>query len=244
MDNSSVQPSAKGQTGTPSYVSKFRPNVLLEAKANKHARKTMGLPDEDLPNPHNYLKKNVGELRFIPKFEVERHIHPDKKPQIPPVTFKPSPTAPTTDFVKKAIDQEYTTVQPIPKCVVNQNGDRVVLQNLGCPIHVRKTNYGLMPQYLQKRIDKEKKALEVANVAERELREADEREKLEEQETALECLQEMWTSLNAEYCRLPLVIETRRVVNHKIYLEQRLAWLEKNIQHMENYRTKHPKRCT
>lgn len=242
MDKASVlvEPSVSEHTYIPRYVSKFRPIVLHDAMENKHAMKTMGPPNEELPDPRNYLKKHVGELRFTRKLDVERHIHAERKPKIPPMTVKPSLKSSTTDFVKKAIFQEYKTAQPVPKVVINNHGDKVVLQNLGRPIYILRKDYGLMPQYLQKHIEKEKKVQEVAKKAEKEVREAIVKEKVEEQQAALECLKKMWTSLTAEYGCLPLIIETRAVKNHKKFLEDRLEWVEKNIQYIENYRNKHP----
>lgn len=235
-----VEPSVREHTCSSRYVSKYRPLVLQDAKANKHATKTMGPPNEKLPDPHNYLKKHVGELRFAQKLDVERHIHGERKPRVPPKTVKPLLKPPTTDFVKKAIFKEYKTVQPVPKLAVNNHGDKVVLQNLGRPIYILRKDYGLVPQYLLKHIENEKNIQQAAKRAEKEVREAIVKEKVEEQQAALECLKKMWTSLMAEYSRLPLIIETPAVKNHKKYLEDRLDWVEKMIQYIENYRNKHP----
>ena len=235
-----VQPSADEPTWAPRYVSKYRPLVLQDAKANKHAMKTMGPPNEELPDPHNYLKKHAGELRLARKIDVERPLRTERKPKLAATTFKPPLKSPATDFVKKAIFQEYKTVPPVPKLVVNNLGDKVALQNLGCPIYILRKDYGLMPHYLQKHIEKEKKVQELAKRAANEVRETFVKERVEEQQAALECLKKMWTSLTAEYSRLPLIIETWAVRNHKMYLEERLNWVEKNIKYIENYKNKHP----
>lgn len=234
-----VKPYGKVHTCTPRYVSKFRPTVLLEAKANKQAKKSMGLPNEKLPDPHNYLKKHVGELRFLRKLDVERHAPHDNKPPIPPMTVQ-LPLRPPLDHVKTAIFQEYKTIHPTPKCAVNQHGDTVVVKNLGYPMYILRNNYGLMPQYLQKCNEKEKKAQEVAIRAEKEIKETIVREKLEEQQAALEGLKKLWSRLNYEYCCLPLIIETRGFKNHKNYLEDSLEWVEKSIKYLEKYRARHP----
>lgn len=234
-----VKPCAKVHTCTPRYVSKFRPTVLLEAKANKKANKTMGPPNEELPDPRNYLKKRAAELRSLRKVDVERHAPHDKKSPIPPMTAK-LPLKSPRDFVKEAVCKEYKTIQPTPKCAVNRKGDKVVVENFGSPVHVKRKDYGLMPLYLQKRNEKEKKAKEAAIRAEREIKETIAREKLEEQQAALEGLKKLWIKLNAEYCRLPLVIESRRGINNKKYLEEQLACVEKNIQYMEKCRARQP----
>lgn len=234
-----VKTNAKVHTCTPRYVSKFRPTVLLEAKANKHTKKTMGPPNEELPDPHKYLKKHAAEHRCLRKLDAERHARHDNKPPIPPMTAK-LPLKSPPDFVKEAVYKEYKTIQPTPKCVVNKNGDKVVVENCGRPVHVKRKDYGLMPLYLQKHNEKEKKAKEAAIRAEREIKETIVREKLEEQQATLEGLKKLWSKLNAEYCHLPLIIESRGVTNNKKYLEERLAWVEKNIQYMEKCRARHP----
>ncbi|XP_056871339.1 enkurin-like [Takifugu flavidus] len=241
MDNISVlaKPYAKVHTCTPRYVSKFRLTVLLEAKANKQAKKTMGPPNEELPDPRNYLKKHAAEHRTLQKLDVERHSPHDNKPPIPPMIAQ-LPLKSPSDFVKEAVHKEYKTTQPTPKCAVNRNGDKVVVENFGRPIHVKRKDYGLMPLYLQKHNEKEKKDKEAAIRAERELKENIVRGKLEEQQATLECLKKLWSKLNEEYCHLPLIIETRRLINNKKYLEERLAWVEKSIQYMEKCRARHP----
>lgn len=40
------------------YVSKHRPAVLLETRSNKHAMRTMGPAEVEVPSPYNYLKKH------------------------------------------------------------------------------------------------------------------------------------------------------------------------------------------
>lgn len=235
-----VRPRANEHTCPLRYVSKFRSIVLHEAKANKHAKKTMGPPNGELPDPRNYLKKHAGELRFARNVVAERHIHVERKPRIPPMTLKPPSKPSTTNFVKKAIFREYKTIQPVPKLVVNNHGDKVVLQNLGRPVHVRRKDYGTVPQYLQKHIAKEKKASEVARRAKEEVRKAIVKEKMEEQQAALECLKKIWTSLTAEYGRLPLIIETQSMIKHKLCLEERLDWVEQSIQYIKEYWSKHP----
>lgn len=234
-----VKPFAKVHTCTPRYVSKFRPTVLLEAKANKQAKKTMGPPTEELPDPRNYLKKHASEHRSLQKCDIERHGPHDKKPPIPPMTAK-LPLKSPPDFVKEAIYNEYKTIQPTPKCAVNQNGDTVVVENFGRPIYVKRKDYGRMPLYLQKHNEKEKEAKEAAKRAEREIKETIVREQLEEQQATLECLKKLWSKLNAEYCHFPLIIETQGMRNNKKQVEERLAWVEKNIQYMEKCRARHP----
>ncbi|TWW69315.1 hypothetical protein D4764_18G0001210 [Takifugu flavidus] len=81
------------------------------------------------------------------------------------------PLRPPPDYVQTAIFQEYKTIQPTPKCAVNQHGDKVVVKNLGYPTYILRKDYGLMPQYLQKHNEKEKKAQEVAIRAEKEIKE-------------------------------------------------------------------------
>lgn len=44
-----------------SYVSKFRPSVLIETKSNKHSMRTMGPAEVEAPSPHNYLKSHSKE---------------------------------------------------------------------------------------------------------------------------------------------------------------------------------------
>ena len=233
-------PSADEPTCAPLYVSKYRQLVVQDAKANKHAMKTMGPPKEELPDPHNYLKKHAGELRLARKIDVERPLRTERKPKLAATTFKPPLKSPATDFVKKAIFQEYKTVPPVPKLVVNNLGDKVALQNLGCPIYILRKDYGLMPHYLQKHIEKEKKVQELAKRAANEVRETFVKERVEEQQAALECLKKMWTSLTAEYGCLPLIIETHSMIKHKLNLEERLEWVEKSIQYIKNYQAKYP----
>uniref|UniRef100_H2TNL1 Enkurin domain-containing protein n=1 Tax=Takifugu rubripes TaxID=31033 RepID=H2TNL1_TAKRU len=185
------------------------------------------------------METKRSELRFLRKLDVERHAPHDNKPPIPPMTAK-LPLRPPPNYVQTAIFQEYKIIQPTPKCAVNQHGDKVVVKNLGYPTYILRKDYGLMPQYLQKHNEKEKKAQEVAIRAEKEIKETIVREKLEEQQAALEGLKKLWSRLNYEYCCLPLILETRGFKNHKKYLEDSLDWVEKSIKYLEKYRARHP----
>lgn len=238
MDNISilVKPYAKVHTCTPRYVSKFCP-TLLQSKANKQAKKTMGPPNEELPDPRNYLKKHAAEHRLLEKLDVERHAPHDNKPPIPPMTAK-LPLKSPPDFVKEAICKEYKTTPPTPKCAVNRNGDKVVVESCGRPVHLKRKDYGLMPLYLQKHNEEEKKAKEATIRAAKEMKERIVRERLEEQQATFECLKKLWSKLNTEFCHLPLIIENQAAVKNKKHLEERLAWVEKNIQYMEKCRAR------
>lgn len=153
------------------YVSKYRPQVLLENKLNKHAMRTMGPAEVKVPCPQNYLKKHAGQARFTesksyqtkvwskhwsllcywPSYlyfltEVERlkghhHICTVKRPPVPSRTDTIPFICNNIDFVKAALTKQLKTVKPKPLTVDTSQGDKWPLENSG-----------LVPKYVTKKV--------------------------------------------------------------------------------------------
>ncbi|XP_051903366.1 enkurin-like [Hippocampus zosterae] len=210
------------------YVSKFRPTVLEETKPTNYM-KTMGPTRLDVPVPTNYLKKHSKEPKLPEIKQVKTHyICSSKKPAVPSGPFLPPVATPT---------KRKTTTPKGPKqtpCVVDTNKGHKEFHNRNSglvPVYIRKKDYGEVPNYLMRRKAKHQKALEEYNIN---LKKQEEHETMKylsdmECQAIVEDLKQKYNELNAEYQRLPFMIDTPSMKTRKVRLEVEMKQLEDDI---------------
>uniref|UniRef100_A0A3Q3VTL0 Enkurin domain-containing protein n=1 Tax=Mola mola TaxID=94237 RepID=A0A3Q3VTL0_MOLML len=128
----------------PRYVSKFKPAVLLETKANKDPMRTMGPAKVEVPSPDKYLKKHSKEPRSPDKMQIsQRHACTVKKPPVPARTDNPPMGIHTKkNFIRTAI---FVTVKPKPAIVDTNKGHKQLLDNSGhAPKYTKKKGLPLI----------------------------------------------------------------------------------------------------
>ncbi|XP_017261944.1 enkurin [Kryptolebias marmoratus] len=227
----------------PRYVSKFRQAVILENKSNRDSKRTMGPAKVDAPSPDKYLKKHSKEPKLSEKTECLKDTCSTcactvRKPPIPARTDVPLMGIHTKrDFLKTT---EVVPMKPKPTSVVNNVGDKQLLENSGLvPKYILKKDYGEVPAYIQQRRKVEQRAQEEYErfVGEQKEQVAMQRLSDKERQAVMQGLKKKWDEVNGVYQKLPLIIDTLSKKTHKIQLEEELSQLEKDIRLFERFTT-------
>ncbi|XP_038147044.1 enkurin isoform X1 [Cyprinodon tularosa] len=209
------------------YKAKNRLAAIIEQESKqKDAMKTMGPPKVELPSPDKFLKKH--SKQFKPPAEPE-HFH---KPPAPLRTDKPQIGIQS----KKVFSQKTDLVPVTPKPSFIET-KKQLLENSGLiPKYIRKKDYGEVPAYLKQRTEAEQKAREEY---ERFVKELNTRERLSEEEhqAILKGLKKKWDEVYHEYQLLPFVIDTVTKKKERIFLEEKMTQLEKDISVLEKFKT-------
>ncbi|XP_019961591.2 enkurin-like isoform X1 [Paralichthys olivaceus] len=215
------------------YVSKFRPQVLVESKANKMAMRTMGPAKVEVePYKSIRLPKNKPKLP-----ERVPHVCSMKKPPVPLCTEHPPVLMkPKRNFLKTMQKLKKVTHEP---AFIDIKGHRQILKDSGyVPVYAKKEDYGKIPKYLvQLHKEKLKKTEEEYSVLKHELDKMARKLMSDaEREYILKGLRKTWKKVHSDYQLLPFVLETFSMLARKDRLEKELCRLEANIALFESSR--------
>uniref|UniRef100_A0A3P8WXV3 Enkurin, TRPC channel interacting protein n=1 Tax=Cynoglossus semilaevis TaxID=244447 RepID=A0A3P8WXV3_CYNSE len=226
----------------PRYISKFRPNVILEKKQKQDARRTMGPAKVDVPVPDQYLKKHSTETKLQEKSENAKEVRGSctaKKPPVPTRAEIPTMGIQTKrDFVRTVTTAAPT--KPQPTSVDTRKGHKQLLENSGLvPKYIRKKDYGEVPEYLLQRNEEKQRAQEEYDMFVKEQQEQGAMTHLSdaERQAVLEGLKKNWDELHQQYQSLSFVIDTLSKKAHKERLETAMKTLEADIDLFERFKT-------
>ncbi|XP_015225652.1 PREDICTED: enkurin [Cyprinodon variegatus] len=188
---------------------------------------TMGPPKVELPSPDKFLKKH--SKQFKPPAEPE-HFH---KPPAPLRTDKPQIRIQS----KKVFSQKTDLVKVTPKPSLIET-KKQLLENSGLiPKYIRKKDYGKVPAYLKRRTEAEQKAREEREEYERVVKKPNTREGLPEEDlhAILKMLKKK--KVHNKYQIPAYLINTGTKKKEKIFLEEKMTQLEKDISVLEKFKT-------
>lgn len=205
----------------PQYKSVHADEVRKEFKECKKIAASMGPPKVVVPPPIEYLRKGDG-LVHLKKAHIDEphHRSPITRAPVPKLAHqKFAPPVTNKDFIEGNKRESATTALKKPPTKVVE--------------YRKKRDYGIAPEYLVKRkIEKKEQEVKMA-IELKEKREKDEMIRRgiiplpeEERQRLLAGLKANWESLNQEYMKLSLTVDTLPKINRKVGLERQLKQLE------------------
>lgn len=223
----------------------------------RHA--TMGLPQETLPDPCDFLKKKTGKLSHTQKITPTKHFCQRKeklfatKEDIKAYDTKKKEAA---NVERNFISENIKTVlkmkpkEPEPRVVLEAHGESKRLRDGLEPIYIKTSSFGKTPDYLQAMIKNREKLHQMQKDATGVEKpkchyiRRDEREQLLEVRNFLfsyifliflQGLKHNWEELQKQYQGLPILTDTIPKINRKSKLEAELKQLEKDIVLVERH---------
>ncbi|XP_030765552.1 enkurin [Sitophilus oryzae] len=241
------------QHKSPKYKSKFRDK-------NKHAlhfyakniknHATMGIPQEEPPDPQNYLKKRTGKPSYtsnIPKKEPKlcRNLNLPHKEDTPLVKDlleaskkHEKEVLSTKDFIKDNIAtvKSMKTKEPDHKIVVDRVGTTVHPEANGWePVYIKKSIFGKTPNYLVRFNKIKEKEYQMRKDASGKQQPKCRYIRRDEREELLKGLKQNWEELQKQYQGLPILTDTIPKKVRKSKLEDELKQIEKDIVLVERH---------
>ncbi|XP_064188561.1 enkurin-like isoform X1 [Anguilla rostrata] len=226
----------------PRYVSKFREQVKQEKQMNKSSHKTMGLPKVEIPSPEKFLRKYSKASKLSDKITPFKEENLRRMPISTRSDCSWMRTQLRKDYIKSnAIDNILSPPRkPQPSYTLTKNGDKQLLENSGLvPKYVNKKDYGQIPEYLQQRKEKERRAQEEYDeyIKERLRQGAMKQLSDEERLSTLQGLKKNLEEMLHQYQCLSIVIDTIPKRNRKERLELQMKKLERDIDLIERHKT-------
>ncbi|XP_074035133.1 enkurin [Leptinotarsa decemlineata] len=231
---------------SPPYKSKFRDKTKEIHKDYKKCVKlhaTMGRPEEDPPDPANFLRKHTGKPSYThckpPKESkpCEHLPHRDKVPTLEEIAKVENQQKEEKNFVHDNIQNitKMKAKEPVPKVVVDRVGTSKPLKPSLEPVYIKLPRFGRTPKYLVRFIQAKEKEYQMkkdASGVQQPLCKyitRDEREKL------LNGLKQNWEELQKQYQGLPILTDTIPKKIRKSKIESDLKQLEKDIVLLERH---------
>ncbi|KAK6617857.1 hypothetical protein RUM43_014086 [Polyplax serrata] len=244
---------------SPRYKSKRKSIVKMsdkKAKAKYNGHQTFGLAHYEAPQSWNYLKKGQPKKYLdVPATKI------DKREFKCTVNCKSSPVPKCSVENPKRIDKNYIKEnikkiaaiqpkEPCPRRVDTPRGTVKDLAHLLQMIKIRQSEeYGRIPEYLCKRRKqwaKERKMKEQQQLAVDEYKRKmgigtmgmNENVYMIDQETRqklLDGLKENWNELSKQFLKLPVMSDTLPKIKRKMWLEQEIDQLEKDVKLVESH---------
>ncbi|KAF7273580.1 enkurin [Rhynchophorus ferrugineus] len=241
------------QKKSPRYKSKFRDKnknqLHIYAKSVKnHA--TMGVPQENSPDPQNYLKKKTGKPSYTvnrPEKEEKlcRNLKLPQKQETPLVKDlidaskqHEKKVMSTKDFIKDNI-HSMKTAKPkgtAHKMVIDRGGTTVCPEANGWePVYLKKPIFGKTPKYLVRFNKIKEKEYQMRKDASGKQQPKCRYIRRDERETLLNGLKQNWEELQKQYQGLPILTDTIPKKIRKSKLEADLKQIEKDIVLVERH---------
>ncbi|CAG05464.1 unnamed protein product [Tetraodon nigroviridis] len=210
------------------YTPKYREDYALEVKSRKEPMRSMGPIKVPKASPQNYLKKH----RMQPKPpKEERHVCPERKPAIPDSRNKLLLIRKKFDYVAAAIAETRVPDRTRPQAIADFHvGHEYFPKNSGL---FPQYDYGKVPTYMHKRATEERSGLEDRCSQLQQEKQEEIRRRLQKQQEALLGLRKIWYQIASETSSVPTIMENRLIRSHRQCLEEKLLWLEKNIEYTQ-----------
>ncbi|XP_050301256.1 enkurin [Anthonomus grandis grandis] len=247
------------QKKSPRYKSKFQKSkiqtvttavspICVKSNGKKHA--TMGVPEEEPPDPHNYLKKRTGK----PSYTMEK---PEQVGRLCKKTNLPhkGPTPLIKDLIEEAKKHEKEVestknfikgnVETVKNMKPKEPEHRVVIDKAGTtiypelqglePVYIKKTIFGRTPEYLVRFNKIKEKEYQMRKDASGKQQPKCRYITRDEREQLLTGLKKNWEELQKQYQGLPILTDTIPKKVKKSKLEADLKQLEKDIVLVERH---------
>ncbi|XP_060535785.1 enkurin [Cylas formicarius] len=231
---------------SPRYKSRYRDKSqqyhFYARNLKSHA--TMGLPEGELPDPTNFLKKRTGKPSYTTS-KVEKQPKPcqnmvqkGKTPTRKELALQDKEIKPDKNFIKENVRviSQMKPKEPEHRIVTDKNGNTTKPELCGLePVYIKLPIFGRTPNYLirfNKTKEKEyqmKKDRSGTEQPKCRYITRDEREKL------LNGLKQNWEELQKQYQGLPILTDTIPKKIRKSKLEADLKQLEKDIVLVERH---------
>ncbi|VEN53666.1 unnamed protein product [Callosobruchus maculatus] len=227
----------------PAYKSKFRDKhrQIKQYKECVKLHATMGVPEEEPPDPSNYLKKHTGKPSYTSCQPIKepKSCLPRLKDPLPDFkNLEAPPEHPTKNFVAENIKaaKNMKVKEPDPRTVIDNRGKSIEMHKAGLePVYIKAMTFGRTPKYLERfmaireaEYQKKKDSTGVQQPLCRYIT-RDQREKL------LSGLKQNWEELQKIYQGLPILTDTIPKKFRKSKLEAELKQLEKDIVFIERH---------
>ncbi|KAG5893863.1 hypothetical protein JTB14_005472 [Gonioctena quinquepunctata] len=231
---------------SPPFKSKYREDKSKETHQQIKCVKlhaTMGLPEEEPPDPAKFLRKHTGKPSYhhcqIKDGKPREHIHnKEKVPTLEELAKIERPPRTERNFVSDNIKtiSKMKTKEPVPRVVIDKTGTTSEPLKAGLePIYIKMPRFGKTPKYLirfneikEKEYQMKKDASGVQQLLCKYIT-RDEREQL------LSGLKQNWEELQKQYQGLPILTDTIPKKIRKSKMESDLKQLEKDIVLMERH---------
>ncbi|KAJ8985116.1 hypothetical protein NQ317_012766 [Molorchus minor] len=229
-----------------------RLNKFYKKCVKLHA--TMGVAEEEPPDPSNYLKKRT---EVISKFQVNPHtLIPARSPPKDP---KPKKSAadeernriPTVEELRKQgrkeksdknfvshnikLVKEMKPKEPIPKLVIDRTGTKKPLSGGLEPVFIMSEEFGKPPHYLLRFVKKHNKQKYLEKDTEGLEKPKCRYITKEERDQLLAGLKYNWEELQKQFQGLPILTDTIPKRNRKVRIEEALKQIEKDIVLVERH---------
>lgn len=142
----------------PQYISKYNSSIKEKSAEKWHNKRheTMGIPEEDLPDPKEFLKKHTGQPAYTrAQLKNETSVVKAKQPNVPTLEeckkdFKKAKSS--MNFVNKNIKtvKSMKAKEPVPKVVIDCYGTKKLLAHGMEPVFVKSSMFGKTPMYLKR----------------------------------------------------------------------------------------------
>ncbi|KAJ8925212.1 hypothetical protein NQ315_001398 [Exocentrus adspersus] len=209
------------------------------------AHATMGVPEEEPPDPTKFLRKRTGKQVTAkichPKFERDACNVPKRAP-VPTLEqckaeLAHHPPAQSKNFVAENVKEmkKMKPKEPVPKLVVDHLGTTKPLRPGFEPVFIRSSVFGKAPRYLLNIINSNKK-----KYLSRKDEDGIQKSKCryitrEERAQLLDGLKQNWEELQKQYQGLPILTDTIPKMVRKDRIESNLKQIEKDIQLIERH---------
>lgn len=214
-----IKPEAEEVKKPARYVSTHAKNTGVYYKANKQNNASLGPAKVPLREPKSFLKSHEKKIILPEKQKFGYKDEHTKKPPIPTT----APSYGNKSQKNFLVDNPLEVINSEPK----KRGSKE-------PVYREKVDYGRAPAYLSRR---QKESIEEAPAALSNAPAAAPQPGVKmlsdtERKEILQGLKENWESVNDDYQKLSLTVDTPPKIARKTVLERTLKQLEKDIERM------------
>ncbi|XP_072393263.1 enkurin isoform X2 [Diabrotica undecimpunctata] len=226
------------------FKSKFREitedkRLQVQSHIQQKEHATMGVPEVEPPDPHNYLKKRTGKPCYLGKEVIKREKVKLKMdvPKLSECLKAYKPAKPSKNFIVENVKtvHQMKPKEPIPTVVIDRQGNKQPLKAGLEPIYIKIPPFGKTPTYLKRFIDQKEKEYQMkkdASGVEQPLCKYITRD---QREALLSGLKQNWEELQQQYQGLPILTDTIPKILRKSKMEADLKQLEKDIVLLERH---------
>ncbi|XP_068918384.1 enkurin [Tenebrio molitor] len=250
INNIVEKSSTQYESDSSGYKKKFKARLKAspEKKVDIKRYATMGLPQENLPDPCDFLQKHSGKLAYTQdpqvKESIQKHVCQKKQKLFPTkddIIQYDNRKKEAAKLMKNFISKNIKTVltmkpkEPEQRVVLEPRGETKRLSDGLEPIYIKSDAFGKTPSYLQAFIKNREKLHQMRKDATGVEKPKCRYIRRDEREQLLEGLKHNWEELQKQYQGLPILTDTIPKINRKSKLEAELKQLEKDIVLVERH---------